>query len=160
MGITTESGNLSFDPYQLKTLTILSSVFGSVSLFCFCIAVIVHVAILHFRSSMVNRVSLRLIIFSCICGIIFQVVQVSIATVNSKSRYCIVASYFGMTMQSMICMSLAMVGLNISLIIVLKLATPESMEKYYFGAILTVGFLTFIVPLAANNSSSYRNQCW
>ncbi|KAF7723737.1 hypothetical protein EC973_001713 [Apophysomyces ossiformis] len=60
----------------------------------------------------------------------------------------------------MICMALAMVGLNLTVIILLKLAAPESLEKYYFAAIFLVGILTFSIPLGVNSPFTDRNQCW
>ncbi|KAI7880402.1 hypothetical protein K492DRAFT_207590 [Lichtheimia hyalospora FSU 10163] len=144
---------------------LLGSAFTSaiVSIICNILVLITFFFIMWYRPPMVNRVSLRLIVFSCFCNIIYCIFGMPTPTTQDDNPACRVLIYILIATDTMSTMSLAMVGLNLVMIFIVRVTHPVKLEKYYYALIIMSAILATVMPLAvatapANNMGNY--DCW
>ncbi|KAI9248305.1 hypothetical protein BDA99DRAFT_525341 [Phascolomyces articulosus] len=73
---------------------------------------------------MANRISLRLIVFACICNIIYNVMTLAITGIVDYNPGCNVIIFFVIATDIMSCMSLAMIGVNLVMILIVRVNHP------------------------------------
>ena len=144
---------------------LLGSAFTSaiVSIVCNILVLITFFFIMWYRPPMVNRVSLRLIVFSCFCNIIYCIFGMPTPTTQDSNPACRVLIYILIATDTMSTMSLAMVGLNLVMIFIVRVTHPVKLEKYYYALIIISAILATVMPLAvatapAKNMGNYN--CW
>lgn len=135
---------------------------GIISLLSSIVVLSSYFFILWYRPPMVNRISLRLIVFSCFCTIVFICMHYATETISNQSNACRVIVYFMIISDIMACMCLAMVGLNLVMIFIVRVANPARMEKYYYIFICLTAVIGALVPLASrfDVSSIMEVSCW
>ncbi|KAI8092406.1 uncharacterized protein B0P05DRAFT_526135 [Gilbertella persicaria] len=74
---------------------------------------IVHGFMSWYRPVIVNRLSLRMIVASCICNMLYCASQLVTDRISSLSYSCRALAYVTTVSDTMACMCLAMVGLNL-----------------------------------------------
>ncbi|KAG2221583.1 hypothetical protein INT45_002597 [Circinella minor] len=127
---------------------------ASVSLFASVCVVLSYFFILWYQSSMANRISLRLIVFACLVNSIYNVMQLTVTSILDTSSSCRPAIYVVIATDIMCCMCLAMIGVNLVMILIVRINHPAKMEKYYYACIIVVTLLGILIPLAPNTSGS------
>lgn len=134
-----------------------------VSIVCNILVLITFFFIMWYRPPMVNRVSLRLIVFSCFCNIIYCVFGMPTPAIKDNNPTCRVLIYILIATDTMSTMSLAMVGLNLVMIFIVRVTHPVKLEKYYYALITISAVLATVMPLAvatAPAKNSGQNNCW
>ncbi|KAI7848658.1 hypothetical protein BDC45DRAFT_522786 [Circinella umbellata] len=135
---------------------------ASVSLFASLCVVLSYFFILWYQSSMANRISLRLIVFACLVNSIYNVMQLTVTSILDTSSSCRPAIYVVIVTDIMCCMCLAMIGVNLVMILIVRINHPAKMEKYYYACIILVTLLGLLMPLASNNPGTAPSgrMCW
>ena len=135
---------------------------ASVSLFASVCVVLSYFFILWYQSSMANRISLRLIVFACLVNSIYNVMQLTVTSILDTSSSCRPAIYVVIATDIMCCMCLAMIGVNLVMILIVRINHPAKMEKYYYACIIIVSLLGLLIPLASNTvgGSPSGRMCW
>lgn len=135
---------------------------GIISLISSVVVLSSYFFILWYRPPMVNRISLRLIVFSCFCTIVFLCLHYATEDISNHSEACRVIIYFLIITDIMACMCLAMVGLNLVMIFIVRVSNPARMEKYYYIFICIMALLGALVPIGNQvNASLITNvSCW
>lgn len=147
--------------HQLSALSIGGTVTCCITLFTNVIVVLLHFLFLWYQASMVNRVSLRLIVFSCLCNVVYTVMKLVAQTLPDNSLGCRVLVYFVITTDTMATMCLAMVGLNLVIILVVQVVNPRRLEKYYYTAVAISAILVAVAPLAVRKHAQLVGvNCW
>ncbi|KAI9486683.1 MAG: hypothetical protein EXX96DRAFT_604784 [Benjaminiella poitrasii] len=126
---------------------IYSGIIASVFSFISNIGVLlIHGITSYYRPIIVNRLSLRMIVLSCLFNLIYCVCQLVTDTIKAKSRHCYALAYVLVSSDTMSCMCLTMVGLNLVMIFVLKKSRTLKLELFYYFLVAVSGILVSIIP--------------
>lgn len=129
------------------------------------VVLILHAFMTWYRPAIVNRLSLRMIVLSCIFNIFYCACQLVTDNMPSTSFNCRVLAYILIASDTMACMCLAMVGLNLVMIFVLKVSRSLKLELLYYFFILLSGVLVIVVPykwgtIKGPKSGDTDFSCW
>lgn len=160
----TETGK-KFSNTEWNIVVATGNTAAAISIVSSISVLVVHAFMAWYRPSIVNRLSLRMIVFSCICNMIYCACQLVADDISSHSISCRALAYVLVVFDTMSCMSLAMVGLNLVMIFVLKVSRTIKLEILYYLIIVISGLLVVILPLVAGNPKGPKNNtedssCW
>ncbi|KAI8142868.1 hypothetical protein BJV82DRAFT_669009 [Fennellomyces sp. T-0311] len=135
---------------------------ASISLLASLVVLVSYFFILWYQASMVNRVSLRLIVFSCLCNVVFSAMAMATAGMTDTSTACKVIIYFVIATDVMSVTCLSMIGLNLVMILIIRVAHPQKMEKYYYVFIALMAVIALVPPLGSKSPSATPTgrSCW
>ncbi|KAG1298717.1 hypothetical protein G6F62_001340 [Rhizopus arrhizus] len=112
-----------------------------------------HGILLFYRSNIANRLSLRLIVLSSAFDSIYSICQIVVDHIDSRSTSCRALAYILISTDTMACMCLAVVGLNLVMIFAVKISTTLKLEMIYYAIVATSGILVSIIPKVAGNKT-------
>lgn len=138
--------HLSFTAGQISGLIITNLVASIMSLVGTVSVLIVHGILLDYRPKVINRLSLRLIVLSSIFDGIYSAIQIAIDYIDSRRSACRVLIYILISTDTMACMCLALIGLNLVTILAMKVPRTKKLEIFYYVIIAVSGVLVAIVP--------------
>ncbi|GAA5810968.1 hypothetical protein MFLAVUS_004397 [Mucor flavus] len=112
-----------------------------------------------------GRLSLRMIVLSCIFNMLYCACQVVTDDIPSTSFSCRVLAFVLISSDTMACMCLAMVGLNLVTIFVFKVSRSMKLEILYYCFIILSGVLVVVVPILVGPTRGPKNKdalssCW
>lgn len=147
---------------QVEALLTLAIATAAISLFCCLLVLGFHSFMLWYKPAAVDRVSLRLIILSAGCNVLFTILKLVFTKLDDTSLACNVLAYFLVTSDVMASTCLAMVSLNLVLIFIVRVVHPQALEKYYYVIIIVIALLVAMVPLGMTRGrhESHGYVCW
>lgn len=147
---------------EAEALVLISITTAAISLVCCILVLVFHSFMLWYRPATVNRVSLRLILLSAACNVLFTILKILLTKLSDLTLACDVLSYFMIASDVIASACLAMISLNLVLIFIVQVGHPQALEKYYYIAILLMGLLAAVVPLAVNRKGvkGIGYACW
>jgi hypothetical protein len=156
---------MSFTAGQLSGLVITNFVASIISLAGTVCVLIVHGILLSYRPKVVNRLSLRLIVLSSIFDGIYSASQIAVDYIDSRQSSCRVIIFILISTDTMACMCLAVIGLNLVMILAMKVSRTKKLEIFYYVIIAVSGVLVSVVPrLAPHISGPLPDEivasCW
>lgn len=138
--------HMSFTAGQLSGLIITNLVASIMSLAGTICVLIVHGILLAYRPKVVNRLSLRLIVLSSIFDGVYSASQIAVDHIDSRQSSCRVLIYILISTDTMACMCLAVIGLNLVMILAMKVSRTKKLEIFYYVIIAVSGVLVAVVP--------------
>jgi hypothetical protein len=155
----------NFSSTEWDSIIVSGSTAAAISFAANSCVLIVHTFMTWYRPVIVNRLSLRMIVISCICNMIYCACQLVTDDISSQSFSCRAFAYVLIASDTMACMCLAMVGLNLVMIFVLKVAKTIKLEILYYLIIALSGILVCIVPVLVGTAKGPKNKrdessCW
>jgi hypothetical protein len=126
---------------------------------------ILHAIMTWYRPIVVNRLSLRLIAVSVVFNMVYCACQLVSDDISNQSFSCRVIAYVIIASDTMTCMCLAMVGLNLVMIFVLKVSRSIKIEIFYYFIVLASGVIVCVVPVYVGTAKGPKNKreeasCW
>lgn len=126
---------------------------------------ILHAFMTWYRPIVVNRLSLRLIAVSVVFNMVYCACQLVTDDISNQSFSCRVIAYVIIASDTMTCMCLAMVGLNLVMIFVLKVSRSIKIEILYYFIVLASGVIVCVVPVYVGTAKGPKNKreeasCW
>ncbi|EPB81131.1 hypothetical protein HMPREF1544_12170 [Mucor circinelloides 1006PhL] len=126
---------------------------------------ILHAFMTWYRPAVVNRLSLRMIVVSVIFNMVYCACQLVTDDISNQSKSCRIIAYVLIASDTMACMCLAMVGLNLVMIFVLKVSRSIKIEILYYFIVLASGVIVCVVPLFVGTPKGPKNKreeasCW
>jgi hypothetical protein len=160
----TETG-WSFSSAEWNAIVGSGNTAAAISFVANSCVLIVHAFMTWYRPAIVNRLSLRMIVISCICNLIYCACQLVTDEISSQSFSCRALAYVLVASDTMACMCLTMVGLNLVMIFVLKVSKTVKLEILYYLIIVLSGILVSIVPVLVGNPKGPKDEtvetsCW
>lgn len=164
-GVPLNETTWNFSPAQWDGIIVAGLVASSLSFAANIGVICIHTLLTCIRPYIVNRLSLRMILISCICNLIFCVCQLVTDRIPSVSSSCRAFAYVLIASDTMACMCLAMVSLNLVMIFVLKVPKSLKTEIVYYLIVAASGILVTIIPVYVGNRKGPRNKeeatsCW
>jgi hypothetical protein len=148
------------DPDYLQTLTTVFYVTSSVSLVANLLVCLFHGFMTVCQVAELNRVSLRLIVFACACGVIFSAFRFAMI-IPADTYGCSVDSFFIVCTDLASPFCLSMVGVHAVCVLVLNVKDPRRLEKYYYFVIFIYSIVVSVVAVAASPANyPERYPCW
>ncbi|KAI9313367.1 hypothetical protein BX666DRAFT_677523 [Dichotomocladium elegans] len=135
---------------------------AALSILCSLVVLLAFFFILWYRPPMANRITLRLIVLSCFCNLIYCLVGLPTTVVGDKTMACRVLIFFMIGADTMASMCLAMVGVHLVVVFVIRAKYPERKEKYYYTFIVASAIITVVVPAATTvgPTATMNTSCW
>ncbi|KAI8334914.1 hypothetical protein EDC96DRAFT_568531 [Choanephora cucurbitarum] len=160
-----EDANFDFTASQWKSVANAGHAASIISFIANSCVLVVHGFMSWHRPAVVNRLSLRMIVFSCICNMLYCASQLVTDNISAQSASCLALAYVTVVSDTMACMCLAMVGLNLVMIFVLKVPRSLKIEIVYYLVVLLLGVIVSVIPHTFGNSDGLRNDkpevsCW
>lgn len=154
--------SLNFSEDEWMGLVIAGDTAATASLIANSIVLIIHSFMLWYRPAVVARLSLRMIVLSCIFNIFYCAGQLVTDEISSQAYSCRVLIYVLIVSDTMACMCLAMVGLNLVMIFVLRVSRSVKLEVIYYMIIAVCGVLVAVVPISVNRRvrPNPTASCW
>ncbi|GAN07226.1 hypothetical protein MAM1_0153c06719 [Mucor ambiguus] len=126
---------------------------------------LLHAFMTWYRPVVVNRLSLRMIVVSVIFNMVYCACQLVADDISNQSNACRVIAYVMIASDTMSCMCLAMVGLNLVMIFVLKVSRSIKIEILYYLIVLASGVIVCVVPVYVGTPKGPKNKreeasCW
>lgn len=126
---------------------------------------ILHAFMTWYRPAVVNRLSLRMIVVSVVFNMIYCACQLVTDDISNQSFSCRIIAYLLIASDTMACMCLAMVGLNLVMIFVLKVSRSIKVEIFYYFIVLASGVIVCVVPEYVGTPKGPKNKreeasCW
>lgn len=126
---------------------------------------ILHAFMTWYRPVVVNRLSLRMIVVSVVFNMVYCACQLVTDDISNQSNACRAIAYIMIAADTMACMCLAMVGLNLVMIFVLKVSRSIKIEILYYLIVLASGVIVCVVPLYVGTPKGPKNKreeasCW
>lgn len=126
---------------------------------------ILHAFMTWYRPVVVNRLSLRMIVVSVIFNMVYCACQLVTDDISNQSNACRAIAYIMIASDTMACMCLAMVGLNLVMIFVLKVSRSIKIEILYYLIVAASGVIVCLVPLYVGTPKGPRDKreeasCW
>jgi hypothetical protein len=161
----TDDAKFDFTESQWDGIVNAGNAAAGISIGANSIVLILHAFMTWYRPAIVNRLSLRMIVLSCIFNMIFCACQLVSDSIPSTSFSCRVLAYILIASDTMACMSLAMVGLNLVMIFVLKVSRSIKLELLYYLIISLSGIIVTVIPYRFGTVKGPKNQdndatCW
>lgn len=159
------NGTFNFTPSEWAGLIIAGNVAATISFFANSFVLFLHGFMLWYKPVIVNRLSLRMIVLSCIFNMVYCACQVVTDDIASTSFSCRVLAFVLISSDTMACMCLAMVGLNLVTIFVFKVSRSMKLEIFYYCFILLSGVLVVVVPILVGpvrgpKIKEATSSCW
>lgn len=159
------NGSFNFTSSQWAGLVIAGNVAATISFFANSFVLFLHGFMLWYKPVIVNRLSLRMIVLSCIFNMLYCACQVVTDDIPSTSFSCRVLAFVLISSDTMACMCLAMVGLNLVTIFVFKVSRSMKLEILYYCFIILSGVLVVVVPILVGPTRGPKNKdalssCW
>ncbi|OBZ83064.1 hypothetical protein A0J61_08887 [Choanephora cucurbitarum] len=160
-----EDTNFDFTASQWKSVANAGHAASIISFIANSCVLVVHGFMSWHRPAVVNRLSLRMIVFSCVCNMLYCASQLVTDNISAQSASCLALAYVTVVSDTMACMCLAMVGLNLVMIFVLKVPRSLKIEIVYYLVVLLFGVIVSVIPHTVGNSDGLRNDnsevtCW
>ncbi|KAI9254847.1 hypothetical protein BY458DRAFT_589285, partial [Sporodiniella umbellata] len=154
-----------FTKSQDFALVIASHIVSSISLVGSLSVLTTHIVLLFYRSNIVNRLSLRLIVLTSIFDCVYSACQVATDHISSQSISCRAIAYILISTDTMACMCLAVVGLNLVMIFAIRVSNTLKYELLYYLAVVASGILVTMMPrLVGDKTGPGPNaasaSCW
>ncbi|KAL0140007.1 hypothetical protein V8B55DRAFT_1503343 [Mucor lusitanicus] len=126
---------------------------------------ILHAFMTWYRPAVVNRLSLRMIVVSVVFNMVYCACQLVTDDISNQSSACRAIAYVMIAADTMACMCLAMVGLNLVMIFVLKVSRSVKIEIIYYLIVAASGVIVCLVPFYVGTPKGPRNKreeasCW
>lgn len=158
-------GETNFTADQWSGLIVTNHIVSSISLISSICVLVAHGILLLYRSNIANRLSLRMIVLSSTFDSIYSICQIVVDHIDSRSTSCRAIAYILISTDTMACMCLAIVGLNLVMIFAVKISTTLKLEIVYYAIVATSGILVSIIPKVAGNKTgpgagSFISTCW
>ncbi|KAG2233664.1 hypothetical protein BDF21DRAFT_497525 [Thamnidium elegans] len=155
----------NFSPSEWAGLIIAGNVAAGISFLANSIVLFLHGFMLWYKPVIVNRLSLRMIVLSCIFNMIYCTCQLVTDDISSISLTCRALAFVMISSDTMACMCLAMVGLNLVTIFVFKVSRSMKLEIFYYCFIILSGVLVVVVPILVGPVRGPKNKevltsCW
>jgi hypothetical protein len=162
---TTEDRPFNFSSAEWAGIIVAGDAAAGISFVFNSVVLILHAFMTWYRPAIVNRLSLRMIVLSCIFNMIYCACQLVTDDILDGSFSCRVLAYTLIASDTMAVMSLTMVGLNLVVIFVLKVSRSFKLELLYYLLILLSGVFVIIVPQIWGNRRGPRStdpaaSCW
>lgn len=154
-----------FSRSEWEGLIVAGKVSACVSFIANSFVLILHGFMMWYKPVIVNRLSLRMIVLSCIFNMLYCACQLVTDDISSTSFPCRVLAFVLIASDTMACMCLAMVGLNLVTIFVLKVSRSIKLELFYYFLICLSGVLVVVVPIFVGSPRGPKNpdvlaSCW
>lgn len=153
-----------FSLSERNGIVIAGDVAACISFIANSIVLILHGIMLCYKPVIVNRLSLRMIVFSCILNMVYCTCQLVINDIDSIAFSCRALAFVIIASDTMACMCLAMVGLNLVTIFVFKISRTFKLELVYYFFIIISGVTVVIIPLffgvKRGPDNTNTNSCW
>lgn len=168
-GVPDFSNKLGFTPEQWTGIILSGLISSIVSLIANLSVITIHLILTWFRPYIVNRLSLRMIVVACALNCLYCISQIATDSIPSDSNSCRAFAYLIVSTDTMSCMCLAMVGLNLVSIFVFKFPRSVVLEVVYYLIVALSGILVAVIPAFAgskkgpNHNSHLDDQsktCW
>ncbi|KAI9342690.1 hypothetical protein BD770DRAFT_414564 [Pilaira anomala] len=140
------SDDFNFTPTEWMGLIIAGNVSAAISFFANSGVLALHGFMLWYKPVIVNRLSLRMIVLSSIFNMVYCCCQLVIDDIGSLDTSCRALALTLIAADTMACMCLAMVGLNLVTIFVLKVIRSIKLEIFYYCFIALSGILVTVIP--------------
>ncbi|KAL9543230.1 hypothetical protein MBANPS3_008209 [Mucor bainieri] len=155
----------NFTPSQWLGLMATGEAAAAVSFVANSCVLILHAFMTWYRPVVVNRLSLRMIVVSVVFNMVYCACQLVTDDISNQSNACRAIAYVMIASDTMACMCLAMVGLNLVMIFVLKVSRSIKIEILYYLIVVASGVIVCLVPLYVGNPKGPRNKreeasCW
>lgn len=159
---TANNTSLNFSESEWMGLVIAGDTAAAASLLANSIVLFIHGFMLWYRPAVVARLSLRMIVLSCIFNVFYCAGQLATDEISSQAYSCRVLIYVLIVSDTMACMCLAMVGLNLVMIFVLRVSRSVKLEVLYYLIIAVSGVLVAVVPISVNRRvpPNPNASCW
>lgn len=128
------------------------------------IVIIVYALMTKYRPALADRISLRLVFAANISVVFLTVWQIVVVLLPSRYKACcLTAQFFLMLHDTCTCLLLMFVGINLMLVIVVRI-TPSKMVEcgYYFTTVL-IGIangIAVVIPTDIHLYDSHSPTCW
>lgn len=154
-----------FSPSEWDGLVIAGNIAACISFIANSFVLILHGFMLWYKPVIVNRLSLRMIVLSCIFNMLYCACQLVTDDIDSVAFACRVLAFVLISSDTMACMCLAMVGLNLVTIFVLKVSRSFKLELFYYFLIILSGVMVVVVPILVGPVRGPKNPdavstCW
>lgn len=154
-----------FKQNEQYALVIASHIVSSISLVSSIFVIIVHIILLFYRSNIVNRLSLRFIVLASVFDSVYSACQIATDHINSRSLSCRAIAYILISTDTMVCMCLAVVGLNLVVIFAIRVSNTLKLEIIYYLVVAISGVLVTVIPRLVGNKTgpspdASSSTCW
>ncbi|KAI8334865.1 hypothetical protein BD560DRAFT_428607 [Blakeslea trispora] len=139
-----EDTSWNFTDSQWKSVADAGKAAAIISFIANSCVLIVHGFMSWHRPAVVNRLSLRMIVFSCICNMLYCASQIVTDNISAQSTSCRALAYVTIISDTMACMCLAMVGFNLVMIFALKVPRSLKSEVIYYLIVLLSGAIEIL----------------
>lgn len=154
-----------FNHSEWQGLLIAGKLSACISFISNSFVLILHAFMMWYKPVIVNRLSLRMIVLSCIFNMLYCACQLVSDDIASSSFPCRVIAFVLIASDTMACMCLAMVGLNLVTIFVFKVSRSFKLELFYYFLIGVSGVMVVVVPIFVGsprgpNNPDILSTCW
>lgn len=164
-GVPSIDNDWNFSPSQWDGIIVAGLIASSISFAANFGVLLIHITLTCIRPYIVNRLSLRMILLSSAFNLIFCVCQLVTDRISSASKSCRSFAYVLIASDTMACMCLAMVSLNLLMLFAVKTHRILLSEIFYYLFIVASGVLVTVIPLKFGTPKGPRNSnqmssCW
>ncbi|KAI8987619.1 hypothetical protein BDF20DRAFT_279070 [Mycotypha africana] len=155
-----------FTSSEWTGLVVSGSVAATISFAANICVIIVHFSIMWYRPNIVSRLSLRMIVCSCVLNIVYNACQSVTYHILGTNIQCHRLTYVLSATDVMSCMCLAMVGLSLVMVFVVKVSRSLKLELLYYLIVAASGILVAIVSLVSGEKTfgpsepDDPSKCW
>lgn len=139
--------DFNFTPAEWMGLIIAGNIAAGISFVANSGVLALHGFMLWYKPVIVNRLSLRMIVLSSIFNMVYCGCQLVIDDIGSLNASCRALALTLIAADTMACMCLAMVGLNLVTIFVLKVVRSIKLEIFYYCFIGLSGIFVTVIPV-------------
>lgn len=155
----------NFSSSQWLGLMITGAAAAAVSFISNGCVLILHAFMTWYRPVVVNRLSLRMIVVSVVFNMVYCACQLVTDDISNQSSACRAIAYVMIAADTMACMCLAMIGLNLVMIFVLKVSRSIKIEILYYLIVLASGVTVCLVPIYLGSPKGPKDKqekasCW
>lgn len=160
-----ESKRWTFTASQWLGLMAAGETAAAISLTANSCVFVLHIFMCWYRPVVVNRLSLRMIVVAITLNMIFCACQIAAGNIINRSKACRIIAFVLIATDTMACMCIAMVGLNLVMIFVLKVSKSIKLEIVYYFIVAVSGIAVCLVPLYLGtpkgpNTNQQDASCW
>ncbi|CAO3632010.1 unnamed protein product [Cunninghamella blakesleeana] len=131
-----------------------------ISLLCTIIVILTHLLFTFYKCSEVNRISLRLLVISCVFNFIRYIIRL-VFLQNAMSLACSTTVILTRWLDNISLLCIALVCVHSVVLLVFKMNHPLKMEKYYYLFIIIITIVDIVLSSVLRfEILNQVNNCW